>query len=140
MGGRVRVSALVLWIANIGIGLRLLYLWISRGGIRQLATKVTRFPVIMILLHPLAGVTGLGLWLAYLLTGWVTFAWSAFGLICGSALLGFALLTRGVSSRGGRHARGAERHIPGLAVAAHGIVGVTIFVLVLITATIASRG
>ncbi len=137
---RVRISALVLWVANACIGLYLLWTWRSHGGISQQSTKVTRFPVILIFAHPLFAAGGLGFWVAYLLTGLVVFAWSAFGTLSAAALLGFAMLTRWVTGRGGRHARGAEQHFPVFAVVSHGVVGMSTFVLVLITATIISRG
>jgi len=127
-------------VANACIGLYLLWTWLSHGGIRQQATKVTRFPVILILAHPLFAAGGLGFWVAYLLTGFAKFAWSALGILSAAALLGFTLLTRWVTARGGRHARGAEQHFPVFAVVLHGVVGVSTFVLVLITATIMGQG
>jgi hypothetical protein len=135
----VRTIALVLWAGTACVGLYLLSTWLSSGGIRRQPTKVTRFPVILILAHPFCAATGLGLWAAYVATGRVPYAWTAFGAGCGSALLGFTLLTRWLPGTGGRHARGADQHFPGQAVMVHGLVGVATLVLVLITATIVSR-
>ncbi len=135
----MRITALVLWVTTTCVGLYLLSIWLSRGGVRERATKLTRFPVILILLHPVFAATGFFFWITYVLTAQVRFAWMAFGLLCGSALLGFALATRWLTARGGRHVRGAEQHFPRNALVLHGVVGVATFVLVLITATIASR-
>ncbi len=134
----MRIAALVLWVMTACVGLYLLSTWLSRG-VRQRAAKLTRYPVILIALHPVFAATGLGFWVTYVLTAQVRFAWMSFGMLSGSALLGFALLTRWLTARGGRHVWGAGRHFPRNAVVLHGVVGVATFVLVLITATIASR-
>jgi hypothetical protein len=135
---RVRIVALIFWTANVCVGWYLMPKWLS-GGLRRQATKVTRFPLLLILSHPFCAAAGLGFWAAYVATGQVAFAWSAFGVLCGSSLLGFTMLTRWLPGRGGRHARGSEQHFPGQAVIFHGLVGVAILVLVLITATIVSK-
>lgn len=59
-------------------------------------------------------------------------------MLCGSALLGFALLTRWLTGIGGRHARKEGVHFPAWAVL-HGLAGLATFILVLITATIMSQ-
>ncbi len=51
----------------------------------------------------------------------------------------FVLLTRWLTGRGGRHARGAEQAFPVLAVLAHGTVAILTFVLVLPAAIAVSR-
>lgn len=134
----MRITALVLWVTTACVGLYLLPIWLSRG-VRQRAAKLSRYPLILIALHPVFAVTGLGFWVTYVLTARVRFAWMAFGMLWGSALLGFALLTRWLTARGGRHVWRAERHFPRNAVVLHAVVGVATFVLVLITATIASH-
>jgi hypothetical protein len=63
-----------------------------------------------------------------------------FGVLASSAVLGFVMLTRWLVGRGGRHARGAEQAFPARVVATHGAVGLTTFALVLIAATLATRG
>jgi peptidoglycan biosynthesis protein MviN/MurJ (putative lipid II flippase) len=128
--GLVTVAA---WVINALIGVYLLYLWLSGGGLRQQATKVTRFPTTLIFSHPALAVTALAFWVAYLLTGQRLLAWLAFGVLSVAALLGFTMFTRWLG--GGRHARGAEQRFPVLAVVAHGLVGLTTFVLVLVAAS-----
>lgn len=125
----------VTWSFTALVGIYLLYLWLSGGGLRQQATKVTRFPVALIFSHPTLAVTGLVCWVAFLLTGSKVLAWVSFGVLASAALLGFAMFTRWLG--GGRHARGAERRFPVLAVLLHGLAGVATFVLVLLTATVA---
>lgn len=125
--------AVAAWVLNALIGFYLLYLWLSGGGLRQQATKVTRFPVTLIFSHPALAVCALACWVAHLVTGQRLLAWLAFAVLGVSALLGFTMFTRWLGA--GRHARGAEQRFPLLAVLAHGVVGVTTFVLVLLAAS-----
>ncbi|MFE3453878.1 hypothetical protein ACFXJ8_33625 [Nonomuraea sp. NPDC059194] len=124
---------LAAWVLNALIGFYLLYLWLSGGGLRQQATKVTRFPTALIFSHPALAVSALACWVGYLLTGQRMLAWLAFAVLSAAALLGFTMFTRWLGR--GRHARGAEQRFPLLAVLAHGVVGVTTFVLVLLAAS-----
>ncbi|GAA3087905.1 hypothetical protein [Streptosporangium carneum] len=128
--------AIVTWLITAVLGVYLLYLWLSGGGLRQQATKVTRFPAALVFAHPTLAVSALGCWIAYVLTLDRTFAWLAFGVLAASALLGFTMFTRWLG--GGRHARGAEQRFPLVAVVLHGVAGVATFVLVLLTAAVAN--
>jgi hypothetical protein len=135
----MEIVALVIWCATAGFGLYLLVVWLSHGGLRQQATRITVFPAVLIFAHPVLATTGLSLWIAFLLTHRPVYAWCGFGVLSGSAMLGFVMLTRWLVGRGGRHARGAEQHFPAKVVAMHGAVGLTTFTLVLIAATQATR-
>ncbi|MGW4422805.1 hypothetical protein [Streptosporangium sp. NPDC004631] len=128
--------AIVTWLITAILGVYLLHLWLSGGGLRQQATKVTRFPAALVFAHPALAVSALGCWVTYVLTADRTYAWLSFGVLAASALLGFAMFTRWLG--GGRHARGAEQRFPVLAVLLHGVAGVTTFVLVLLSAAVAS--
>jgi hypothetical protein len=70
------------------------------------------FPAGLIFAHPLLATAGLSLWIVFLLTHQAAYAWGEFGVLSGSAMLGFVMLTRWLVGRGGRHARGAEQHFP----------------------------
>jgi hypothetical protein len=132
----VGLVAIVTWLITAMVGIYLLYLWLSGGGLRQQRTKVTRFPAVLVFAHPGLAVSALGCWVVYVLTGERAFAWVSFGVLAASALLGFTMFTRWLG--GGRHARGAEQRFPVLAVLLHGVAGVTTFVLVLLTAAVAT--
>jgi len=129
------IVALVVWCGTACFGLYLLGVWLSHGGLKQQATRITVFPAVLIFAHPVLATAGLSFWIAYLLSHTVAFAWAGFGILSGSAMLGFVMLTRWLTGRGGRHARGAEQHFPAKVVAAHGTIGLTTFTLVLIAAT-----
>jgi hypothetical protein len=135
----LKFAALVAWVLTGIAGLYLLVVWLANGGLKQQAIKVTRFPAVIVLGHPLLAVAGLITWIMYLTTTRVVYAWSAFGTLIVVALLGFVMLTRWLVSRGGRHARGAEQAFPAVAVAVHGVIAVATFVLVLLTALAISR-
>jgi len=131
----MKIVALVVWCGTACFGLYLLGVWLSHGGLRQQATRITVFPAALIFAHPVLATTGLSFWIAYLLSHKLAYAWSGFAVLSASAMLGFVMLTRWLTGRGGRHARGAEQHFPAKVVAVHGTVGLTTFTLVLIAAT-----
>ncbi|MGH3408044.1 MAG: hypothetical protein ACRDRJ_36920 [Streptosporangiaceae bacterium] len=131
--------ALCVWAGTACFGLYLLVVWLSHGGLRQQATRITVFPAALIFAHPVLATTGLTFWIAFMLTHHVVYAWCGFGVLTLSAMLGFVMLTRWLVGRGGKHARGAEQHFPARVVAVHGMVGLATFALVLIASTLATR-
>ncbi|MFG2005590.1 hypothetical protein ACGFNU_41225 [Spirillospora sp. NPDC048911] len=133
-------AALAAWIVSAIAGVRLLMIWRRNGGLRRQATKVTRFPLLVVVGHPLVAIAGLVVWIAYLGTGEAGYAWTAFGALLVVVFQGFLLFTRWLVGRGGRHARGAEQAFPAAAVLVHGIVAVVTVVLVFLTAIEMSRG
>jgi len=135
----VAVVALVIWGGTACFGLYLLVIWLSHGGLRQQATRITVFPAALIFSHPVLATAGLSFWVAFMLTQDLVFAWCGFGILAASAMLGFVMLTRWLTGRGGKHARGAEQAFPAKVVTLHGVVGLTTFALVLITATMATQ-
>ncbi|GAA0325795.1 hypothetical protein NE235_08385 [Actinoallomurus spadix] len=134
------IAALVMWILAAVAGAYLLIVWLANGGLRRQGTKVTRFPLVVVLGHPALAVVSLGAWVRFLQTARVAYAWESFALLAVVALLGFTLLTRWLTGRGGKHARGAEQHFPLIGVLAHGTVAILTFVLVLLTAIRVGRG
>lgn len=136
----VAIAALVMWILAAVAGAYLLIVRLADGGLRRQGTKVTRFPLTVVLGHPALAVVALATWVEFLLTAQTAYAWSAFGVLAVVALLGFTLLTRWLTGRGGKHARGGEQDFPLVGVLAHGTVAILTFVLVLLTAIRVSRG
>lgn len=134
----MEIAALAGWIVAAVEGLHLLWVWLAGGGLRSQPAKVTRFPSLLMIGHPLIAVIGLVLWALFVVTARVVYAWSAFGLLIVVFLLGFLMLTRWLKGRGGRHARGAEQAFPLVAVVMHGAVAVVTFVLVLVSASTAA--
>lgn len=135
----MEIAALVMWVLTAVAGLRPLVRWLSDGGLRRQGTKVTRYPVALVLGHPALAVLALVTWVAFLMTQRSVYAWSAFGALVLVTLLGFTMFTRWLRGEGGKHARGAERGFPAVAVVAHSAVAALTFVLVLLTAITVSR-
>ncbi|MEU8269204.1 hypothetical protein AB0B89_18820 [Sphaerisporangium sp. NPDC049002] len=126
----MRVVTVAVWLVTIGFGIYLLCLWLAGG--RQ-KTKVTRYPSLLIILHPALGVTSLAAWAAFVLTARTGYIWLSLGLLCLATLLGFVMFTRWLGA--GRHARGADQGFPFLAVILHGLAGILTFILILLAAT-----
>jgi hypothetical protein len=135
---KLEIAATVVWAGTALFGLYLLFLWMSPGGLRQQATRITVFPAALIFAHPVLAIVGLAFWVLFLLNHRVLYAWTGFGVLTSSAMLGFVLLTRWLVGRG-RHARGGEQRFPARMVATHGVVGLTTFALVLIASTMATK-
>lgn len=135
----MRTAALIIWCLTAAVGGYLLTVLISRGGLRQQATRITVFPAALTFSHPLLAIAGLACWVGYLLTGRVDLAWLAFLFLCVTALLGFTLLTRWLVGRGGRHARRAANSFPLRATLLHGVAALGTFTLVTIVAALASH-
>ncbi|TMQ96845.1 hypothetical protein ETD83_20695 [Actinomadura soli] len=123
-------AALAAWILAAVAGGYLLIIWMTHGGA---STKVTRFPILIVVGHPLAALIGLAVWVLYVATGRAAYAWGAFAALLVVIIQGFMLFTRWLVGRGGRHARGIGQAFPATAVAVHGGVAVTTFVLVFLT-------
>jgi hypothetical protein len=139
-GNWVRFAALILWAGTAGIGLYLLITSLAGRKIKQEPARVTKYPALLVPSHPVLALTGLGLWVCYLIEHQVGYAWAAFGVLCGTVLLGFALLTRWLTGIGGRHVSAEASHPAAWAVLLHGLSALVTFVLVMITATIMSHG
>jgi hypothetical protein len=136
---KLELVATVIWAGTAFFGLYLLFVWLSQGGLRQQATRITVFPALLVFAHPILASVGLTFWIVFLFTKHVSYAWIGFGVLSASAMLGFVMLTRWLTGRGGRHARGAEQQFPARIVATHGVVGLATFALVLIASTLATN-
>ncbi|MFC5183252.1 hypothetical protein [Actinomadura harenae] len=133
-------AALGSWVLAALAGAYLLVRWLAAGGLRGQPAKVTRFPAAVVVGHPVSALTGLCAWILFCVTGRPAFAWLAFVVLVAAACQGLLLFTRWLvgADGGGRHARGADQPFPAAAVTLHGLVAVTTFVLVLLTALAAT--
>lgn len=129
-----RVGALLAWLATAASGGWVLARWLFAGG-SPLRRTTAAAPPAVILAHASAGALGLGLWAAFMLSGWVVLAWIALGMLAPVAGLGMGVLLLGLP-RPVRPPLGARRpgrlaRIPALAIVAHGLFAVTALLLVL---------
>ncbi|MGP4049736.1 hypothetical protein [Streptomyces sp. 2A115] len=136
------IAALVAWVVTALGGFVLLARWIGRGGLRQQQSRTTHFPAPLVFGHFLLAAAGLILWIVYLAADGDALAWTAFGVLVAVALLGFTLFARWIpvyratapTTTAGDEATPAERHLPLPVVLAHGLLGATTLVLVLLAA------
>jgi hypothetical protein len=137
----VDIAALLAWVVTALGGFILLTRWLARGGLRQQQSRTTRFPAPLVFGHFLLAAAGLVLWIVYVAVDRAALAWASFAVLVAVALLGFTMFGRWIPVRRAAvpqaadpDAVPAERHLPVLVVAAHGLLAATTLVLVLLAA------
>jgi hypothetical protein len=136
----------------------MLAVWLIENDATNQRNSASRLPLPVILAHMTLAVSGLVVWVAYLLLDRPALAWTALGILGGIALLGFTMFARwipvyrtaGVTAEPvraggggagepalavlGRRDAPPEGNFPLLVVVAHGTFAVSTVVLVLLTA------
>lgn len=132
------IAALVAWIVTALGGAVLLARWLGGGGLRRQGAGTTRFPAPVVFGHFLLAAAGLVVWIVYVAADQDALAWTGLVLLVVVALLGFTLFARWIPVRrttpADAESAPAERHLPVPVVAAHGLLGATTLVLVLLAA------
>jgi hypothetical protein len=125
-------AALVTWLLTALGGLVLLFQWVRHGGLQQReGIRAAR-----LFSHLLLAVTGLIVWIAYLVTDNQTTAWAAVAILAAVALLGasmFLISARG-RTRTARTETPAEAMFPLPVVVGHGLLATTTLILALLSA------
>ena len=96
-----RLAALAAWVVTATAGAWLLAGWLAHGGLRRPFTRVAGVPRPVVVGHAALALTGLGIWIAFLVTGVTALAWTAVGVVLAVAGLGMATLAGGLPE--GRH-------------------------------------
>ncbi len=132
-------AVLITWFAAVLAGLYMLAVWLIENDVTGRTAAPSRLPVPVVLGHVLLAVTGLGLWVTYLVAHQDSLAWAAIGVLGGIALLGFTMFARWIpvyrdpvpaaGPPGTRPAGPAESNFPVAVVAAHGLLAVSTLVL-----------
>jgi hypothetical protein len=137
--------ALLTWILTVLAGLFLLAIWLIEYDPDYQSAAATRLPIPVIAGHVLLAISGLGLWIGYLVTGADKFAWGALAVLGAVVTLGITMAARWVVVRryGPTAVVGAsgtvhvpvppERHFPVSVVVGHGILALTTLTLVLLS-------
>jgi hypothetical protein len=86
--------ALILWLITAMGGLYMLAVWLIENDVTNQGTAPSRLPVLVIFGHLLLAVSGLGVWVAYLLLGREMLAWTALFILLGIASLGATMFAR----------------------------------------------
>jgi hypothetical protein len=138
------VVALFTWMATVLAGLVLLIIWIIEYDPEFQSATATRLPVPVISLHAFLGLSGLMLWVSYLLLDQRRLAWATVCILGAVAVLGLVMAARWlavyrqVAAPGPSLTRQTivppERNFPLSVVILHGVLAVTTLVLVLFTA------
>jgi hypothetical protein len=138
------VVALFTWMATVLAGLVLLIIWIIEYDPEFQSATATRLPVPVISLHAFLGLSGLMVWVSYLLLGQRRLAWATVCILGAVAVLGLVMAARWlgvyrrVAAPGPSLTRQTivppERNFPLSVVILHGVLAVTTLVLVLFTA------
>jgi hypothetical protein len=159
----MRFVALIVWFVTALWGLYMLAVWLIENDATRQGNAASRLPFPVILAHVTFAVTGLVVWVAYLLLDRPALAWTAVGILVAIALLGLSMFARwipvyrmadeelsvpvgapsggapgatpgGVAGIGSLRELPAEGSFPLLIVLAHGVFAVSTVVLVVLTA------
>lgn len=143
----MRFIALLVWFVTALWGLYMLAVWLIENDATRQDSAASRLPLRVILSHVVLAVSGLVVWVVYLLIGRKALAWAAVGILVAIAMLGLAMFARWIPvyrtpvAVGGPQEQmrpikemPAEGNFPLVIVLAHGTFAVSTLVLVLLTA------
>jgi len=145
----MRVVTLFTWLVTAFAGLYLLAIWLIEYDMSAPGGAVSRLPRTVVGGHVVLAVSGLGVWVAFLIVRRDMLAWIALAALGAVALLGFTMLGRWIMVRRAIAAalRGrpkdafawarvplpAESRFPIPVVVAHGLLAVSTLTLVVLT-------
>jgi hypothetical protein len=143
----MRFVALLVWFVTALWGLYMLAVWLIENDATSQDSAASRLPLPVILSHVVLAVSGLLVWVVYLLLDRPALAWAAVGILVAIALLGFTMFARWIPvyrtpiAVGGRQEGKLsiqevppEGNFPLFIVLAHGTFAVSTLVLVVLTA------
>jgi hypothetical protein len=86
--------ALIAWFITVLGGLYMLAVWLIENDATDQRHATSRLPLPIIVGHMSLAVTGLAVWVAYLLLDRSALAWAALGILAAIALLGLTMFAR----------------------------------------------
>ena len=90
----MRFVALIVWFITALWGLYMLAVWLIENDATRQGNSASRLPLPVILAHVTCAVSGLGVWVAYLLLDQPVLAWVAVGILGVIVLLGLSMFAR----------------------------------------------
>ena len=90
----MRFIALIAWFVTALGGLYMLAVWLIENDATDQRSSDSRLPLPVIAAHMTLAVSGLVVWVAYLLLDQAALAWTALGILGGIALVGFTMFAR----------------------------------------------
>lgn len=155
------IAALCAWLLTAAAGTVMVGTWIAGGGVRRVRGqhgRHRRLPPALVFGHLLLAVSGLAVWIGYVILGSTGLAWAGFGVLIPVAAMGVTMFIRWIPSYRERSGMGVgpgaahrsthdpahraqpERNIPPVVVGLHGLLAVITVILVLLTAIGLGRG
>jgi hypothetical protein len=127
--------ALLSWVITLLAGLFLLTIWLIEYDPAIQRAAATRLPVPVISGHALLALTGLGVWVGYLVTGNDVLAWATLAVLAVVVSLGVTMAVRWIKVYRGKPDPMVppERHFPLSVVIGHGLLALSTVVLVLLS-------
>jgi hypothetical protein len=137
--------ALITWFSTILAGLYMLAVWLIESDVTDRSGSASRLPAPVIFAHLLLALTGLGVWVSYLILDRDILAWTAVSILGLIALLGISMFARWIPVYREPEVPGAaqvlttagappEGSFPLVVVIGHGVLATSTVVLVLLTA------
>jgi hypothetical protein len=130
--------ALITWFGTILAGLYMLAVWLIENDVTPHGSAPSRLPPVVIFGHLGLAVTGLAVWVAYLVLGRDILAWTAVSILGLIAVLGATMFLRWIPASREPALAGTpappEGSFPVVVVAGHGLLASSTAVLVLLTA------
>ena len=90
----MRFIALIAWFVTALWGLYMLAVWLIENDAINQRNRTSRLPLPVILAHVTLAVSGLVVWVTYLLLDRDALAWTALGILGGIAVIGFTMFAR----------------------------------------------
>jgi hypothetical protein len=90
----MRFVALIVWFITALWGLYMLAVWLIENDATRQGNAASRLPLPVILAHVTFAVTGLVVWVVYLLVDRPVLAWTAVGILVAIAFLGLTMFAR----------------------------------------------
>ena len=87
------LAALIAWLVTASIGGYMLRTWVARGGLRRQRVTGVGVPPAVVFGHASAALSGLTVWIGYLISGWRPLAWIGVVLVCIAICLGIGTVT-----------------------------------------------
>ena len=87
------IATLATWLLTAGIGAYMLRTWIVRGGPRMRRATSDRLPPVVVYGHASLALTGLAVWISYVVSGLAALAWCGACLLMPVIGLGAAMVT-----------------------------------------------
>jgi hypothetical protein len=92
-GRLLGIVALISWVLTASIGAYMLRTWIVRGGLRRQRATGVGVPPAVVFGHAGAAVSGLGVWIGYVTSGWRPLTWLGVVLVGTAISLGICTVT-----------------------------------------------